>query len=50
MADTEANERAFGRPGTGRGRTAFPQLRMVGLAECGTHAVIAAELGPCWRE
>lgn len=49
VADTEDNEKTFGRPGTGRGHSAFPQLRMVGLAECGTHAVIAVELGPCSR-
>jgi hypothetical protein len=46
VADTEANDRAFGRAGTGRGQAAFPQLRMVGLAECGTHAIVAAALGP----
>lgn len=45
VADTEANEKAFGRAGTGRGQAAFPQLRMVGLAECGTHAIVAAALG-----
>jgi hypothetical protein len=49
VADTEDNEKTFGRPGTGRGHSAFPQLRIVGLAECGTHAVIATELGPCTR-
>ena len=49
VADTEQNEQAFGRPGTGRGRGvgAFPQLRLVGLAECGTHAIAHAALGPC---
>ncbi|WP_146607441.1 hypothetical protein [Spongiactinospora gelatinilytica] len=26
----------------------FPQARVVGLGECGTHAVVAARLGP-WR-
>lgn len=48
VADTEPNEQAFGRPGTGRGRGvgAFPQLRLVGLAECGTHAICDAALGP----
>lgn len=49
VADTEANERAFGRAGSGRGQAAFPQLRMVGLAECGTHAIVAAVLGPYRR-
>jgi hypothetical protein len=47
VADTLANERAFGRPKTHRGeRTAFPQVRVVGLAECGTHALIDAAMGP----
>jgi hypothetical protein len=48
VADTEANDREFGRPGTGRGRGvgAFPQLRMVALAESGTHAIFDAALGP----
>lgn len=43
VADTPANERKFGRPGSGRGekRAAFPQLRLVGLGECGTHALFA---------
>lgn len=49
VADTEANERAFGRAGTNRGHAAFPQLRMEGLAECGTHAIVAAVLGPYTR-
>jgi hypothetical protein len=47
VPDTPDNEAAFGRPSsrTGQGG-AFPQVRVVGLGECGTHAVIAAELGP----
>jgi hypothetical protein len=46
VPDTPDNEAAFGRPGsrTGQGG-AFPQVRVVGLGECGTHAVIAAGLG-----
>jgi hypothetical protein len=48
VADAAANQAAFGRPGSGRGdgHGAFPQLRVVGLAECGTHAIVAATLGP----
>jgi hypothetical protein len=47
VADTPANAAAFGRPATHRGeRTAFPQVRVVGVAECGTHALIQATLGP----
>jgi hypothetical protein len=47
VPDSPANAQAFGRPTTHRGeRTAFPQVRVLGLAECGTHAIIAAVLGP----
>jgi hypothetical protein len=48
LADTFANEAEFGRPGSarGEGRAAFPQLRAVGLAECGTHAIVDCRLGP----
>jgi hypothetical protein len=48
VADTAENVAAFGRPGSGRGEGvgAFPQLRLVGLAECGTHALFAAAIGP----
>lgn len=48
VADTADNVEAFGRPGSGRGQGvgAFPQLRMVAAAECGTHAMFAAAIGP----
>lgn len=48
-ADSPANEEAFGRPGNTRGtdRAAFPQVRMAALVECGTHAVLDAELDGC---
>ena len=29
-----------------RGSRAFPQARLLGLVECGTHTVTAAEVGP----
>lgn len=47
VADTAANESAFGRPGSKRvdGVGAFPQIRVVGLAECGTHAIVDAVIG-----
>lgn len=45
VADTQRNERAFGRPGSGRGKSAFPQLRFVTLLENGTHVLFGAELG-----
>jgi len=48
VADSAHNDRAFGRPGSSRraGGGAYPQLRLVGLAECGTHAITHAALGP----
>jgi hypothetical protein len=50
VADTPANQQAFGRPATHRGeQTAFPQVRLVGVAECGTHALLAAAMGPLAR-
>ena len=47
VAGTPENEEAFGRPGSGRGegRGAFPQVRLVALAECGTHALFAVVMG-----
>ena len=42
LPDTASNEAYFGKPGSGRGemKGAFPQARVVALAECGTHAII----------
>ena len=48
VADTPANAEFFGRPGASRGqKSAFPQARMVALAECGTHAMFDAVIGGC---
>jgi hypothetical protein len=46
VADTPGNEAEFGRPGSGRGVSAFPQVRLVGLGECGTHALLNVQIGP----
>ncbi len=46
VADTVANAEHFGRPGVNKGeQAALPQARVVALAECGTHAMFAAEIG-----
>jgi hypothetical protein len=37
--------RQFGCAGSGAGRSAFPKARVVALAECGTPAFLAAEVG-----
>lgn len=48
LADTDDNEEGFGRCG-GNNPAPFPQARVAALVECGTHAVVAAEIGP-WKE
>lgn len=42
VADERANAEFFGYPTATRGQSAFPQARVLGLVECGTHAVVAA--------
>ena len=46
VADEKANAEFFGYPGASRGHSAFPQVRVLGLVECGTHVVTAAEVAP----
>jgi hypothetical protein len=48
IPDTPANDARFGRSGGTKNPAPFPQVKIVGLGECGTHAVVAARLGP-WR-
>lgn len=45
LPDAPDNEQAFGRPGGRQGRAGYPQARCVVLAECATHAVLAANIG-----
>ncbi|MEU2776624.1 transposase domain-containing protein [Streptomyces sp. NPDC007162] len=49
VADSPANEAAFGRPGNSRGhdKSSFPQVRMACLTEVSTHLVLDAELAGC---
>jgi len=47
VADTRANAQAFGRPPTGRGGSAFPQIRFVSLVENGTHVLFGSACGAC---
>ena len=44
-ADTEANSLAFGRSRNQYGPGAYPQVRCVLLAECGSHGVVGLEMG-----
>ena len=46
VADTVRNSQAFGRAKAGRGKSAYPQLRYVSLAEGGTHVLFGTKLGP----
>lgn len=45
VADSEENEKEFGRPGASEGNSAYPQLRFVALLENGTHVLFAARWG-----
>lgn len=45
VPDTPENNEVFNHAGGGKGEGAFPVVRIVGLAECGTHAIIGVSLG-----
>lgn len=49
VADERANAEFFGYPTATRGQSAFPQARLLGLVECGTHAIVAADIAPYAR-
>jgi Insertion element 4 transposase N-terminal/Transposase DDE domain len=44
VPDSKQNAAEFGYAGSGDNRSAFPKARVVALAECGTHAFVAAEI------
>jgi hypothetical protein len=46
VPDTPANERAFGRPQSGRAAGAFPQARVLSLCEIGTHVLWRSLIKP----
>jgi hypothetical protein len=46
VPDTAANAAAFGYPAGSREHPAFPKVRVVSIGECGSHAKIAAQMGP----
>ena len=46
LADEADVVQAFGRPGSRTGHAGYPQAQCVVLAECATHAILAAEIGP----
>lgn len=45
VADEQANDEAFGRPGASRGESAYPQIRFVSLVENGTHVLFGTRMG-----
>lgn len=44
VADEPANVEAFGRPGSSKGTSAFPQIRFVSLVENGTHVLFGTKM------
>lgn len=47
LPDTAENVEHFGRSGNAIAEGPFPQARIVALAECGSRAIVAAEIGEC---
>jgi hypothetical protein len=45
LPDSDANVAEFGYAGSGANRSAYPKARVAALAECGTHAFLAARIG-----
>jgi hypothetical protein len=46
VPDSLANAAAFGYPAGSREHPAFPKARVVTIGECGSHAKVAAQIGP----
>ena len=44
VADEKGNDKAFGRPGSSRGKSAYPQIRFVSLVENGTHVLFGSRM------
>jgi hypothetical protein len=47
VADEAVNDAAFGRPGSSRGDSAYPQIRFVSLVENGTHVLFGSRMAGC---
>ncbi len=47
VQDTEENRQAFCLPGSGRGQSGYPQVRVVALMAVRSHVLAAAAMGPC---
>ena len=44
IADEKGNDETFGRPGSSRGKSAYPQIRFVSLVENGTHVLFGSRM------
>jgi hypothetical protein len=44
VADEKGNDQVFGRPGSSRGKSAYPQIRFVSLVENGTHVLFGSRM------
>ncbi|OLO25860.1 hypothetical protein PZ61_0236170 [Streptomyces sp. MNU77] len=49
VPDTAANVKAFGKNSHHGALGPYPQARVVGLGECGTHAIVGARIGSLYR-
>jgi len=47
IPDTDENEGVFGRPGTGRGKSGYPQVRLLTAMAVRSHLILTARMGPC---
>lgn len=47
VPDTPENLAEFTKIGSGARRSPYPQVRLVGLGECGAHAIVAAQFDSC---
>jgi len=47
VPDTVENRKAFGLPGSSRGQSAYPQVRLVALMALRSHLLSAVAFGPC---
>jgi hypothetical protein len=45
VADTKANRKAFGRPSNHKWKGSYPQMRLAGLVEVGTHVILGMQYG-----
>lgn len=48
LPDTAANLEEFPKDSAGGYETAFAQARVVAISECGSHAIVAADVSGCW--